>query len=82
MAIVRIKKPEYTGTVGYKRYQLASLNDPEHVERSKGAIEEKLLGDDGREESVETLWRQLKEKITEAADEILGKRNHTRVGRR
>ena len=74
MAIVRIKKLEYTGSVGSKRYKLAELNDPEQVERLKGAIKEKLLEDDGREENIEALWRQFKEKITETADEILSEK--------
>ena len=73
-AIARIKKPEYTGTVGSKRYKLAKLNDPEQVERVKGAIEKKLVEDGGREENVEALWRQFKETITEAIDKILGKK--------
>ena len=74
MAIVRIKKPEYTGRVGSKSYKLAKLNDPEQVERLKGAIEEKFVEDDGMEENVKALWKQFKEKITEAADEILGEK--------
>ena len=49
------------------------LNNPEQVERLKGAIEEKLL-DDGREENVGAMWREFKEEITEAADEILGEK--------
>ena len=49
MAIVRNKNPEYTGRVGSKRCILAKLNDPEQVERLKGATEEKLLENDGRE---------------------------------
>ena len=74
MAIVRIKKPEYTGRVGSKRYKLAKFNDLEQVGRLKGPIEVKSVKHDGREENVEALWRQFKEKITEAADEILGEK--------
>jgi len=48
----------------------------------KGAIEEKLLEDDGREENLEVVWRKVKEKITEATDESLVKRNLARTGRK
>ena len=60
MAIVRIMEPEYTGRVGSKRYKLAKLNDPEQVERLKGAIEVKLVEDDGRERrsTMETIKRE------------------------
>ena len=72
MEIVRSKKPKYTGRVGSKRYKLAKLNDPEQIERLKCAIKEKLLEDEEREENMEALWRQFEEKISEAADEIIG----------
>ena len=58
----------------HTRYTLANLNDTGQVERLKGAIKVKLVEDDGREENVEALWRQFKEKIIEAADEILGEK--------
>ena len=48
------------------------MNDPDQIERLKGAIKEKLQEDDGNEENLEVLWRQFKEKITEAEDEALG----------
>ena len=57
MAIARIRKPEYTERVGSKRNKLAKLNDPEQVERFKGAIEVKLVEDDRREKHGETIWR-------------------------
>ena len=63
MAVVRIMKPEYTGRVSSKRYKLAKLTGPEQVERWKGAIEVKLVKDDGgggreRRSTMETIQRE------------------------
>ena len=74
IAKVRIKKPKITRKIGIKRYNLAKLNETEHVEKMRKAIEEKYQQNDEDDIDAELLWNKFKEKITEAADEVLGEK--------
>ena len=75
MAKVRLRKPKSKRKVGMRRYKLTKLNDHEQVERLKNAIEEKCQNED---ESVEgeadALWTNLKDRISEATNEVLGEK--------
>jgi len=74
IAKVRIKKPKSTRKIGIKRYNLAKLSETEHVEKMRKAIEEKYQQNDEDDIDAELLWNKFKEKITEAADEVLGEK--------
>ena len=58
-----------------RRYKLTKLNDPEQVERLKNAIEERCQDEDeSREEGADELWTNLKNRISEATNEVLGEK--------
>ena len=74
IAKVRIKKPKSTRKTGSKRYNLVKLSETEHVKNLRETIEEKYQQDNEDDIDSEVLWNTFKEKITEAADEVLGEK--------
>ena len=75
MAKVRLRKPKSRRKVGMRRYKLTKLKDPEQVERLKNAIEEKCQAEDeSMEEGADELWKILKNRISEATNEVLGEK--------
>ena len=50
------------------------VSETEHVERMREIIEEKYQQNDEDDIDAELLWNRFEDKITEAADEVLGEK--------
>ena len=67
-------KPKITGKTGIKRYNLAKSSETEYVEKMRVTIEGKYQQDNEDDIDAELLYNKFKEKITEAADEVLAEK--------
>ena len=71
---VKIKKPKRNREQGMKKYKLHKLHTQATKEKLVEVLQDKLQDETVEQDSVETLWKSFKDKITEAADQVLGEK--------